>query len=352
MHRYHFNVKIDRKYNNAGSKATEDCKSILLKTGSKDLEISFIKVWYLMPFNLIKLLLTLACYLVTIHPRSLFVVQYPLQGINPYFKYYIKLLKRKGCFVACIIHDLDSIRSVYDKRKIDNEIEALFAYDAIISHNTVMTEWLQCNGYKGFISEIFLFDYLLQKGINKVDKTGNEKQQIAFAGNLGRGNFLPQLSKLKTRFCLNLYGSGLNKEVLDNNSNIRWLGTFSPTEIVNEISGDFGLVWDGESVEDLEGLMGEYLKYNTPHKTSLYLTAGLPVIVPKKAAIAEYVETNNIGICVDNLIEISERVAEVEDGMYRKMKENVRLTGEKLQKGYYLSKALSRIENHFITANC
>ncbi len=354
MLKYHFNVKINRVDNNAGSKATQDCKTILLDNGFNDLEISFIKVWYLMPFNLVKLILLLCYYLLNIRSKSLLLVQYPLQGINPYFKYFIKLLKLKGCVVSCIIHDLDSLRADFNQTNLDKEIDALLAYDAIISHNTAMTEWLRENGYKGFVTEVLLFDYLVEKPVKKdVTKNNEEARRIAYAGNLARGNFLKNLSKVNGKFRINLYGSGLDKKVLDNNKNIdiKWYGSFSPTEIVNEINGDFGLVWDGDSVEDIKGLMGGYLKYNTPHKTSLYLTAGLPVIVSKKAAIAEFIKANNIGICINGITEISDRIDNLEREMYMEMKENVRLFSEKLESGYFMTQAVHRIENFFAQKN-
>ncbi|NRO11242.1 Beta-1,6-galactofuranosyltransferase WbbI [Lactobacillus helveticus] len=46
---------------------------------------------------------------------------------------------------------------------------------------------------------------------------------------------------------------------------------------------------------------GNYLRYNDPHKLSLYLASGIPVIIWKKAAEAKFVEENKVGITVDSL---------------------------------------------------
>ena len=88
MHKYHFNVKVNDLDNNAGSKATEDCRTILIEKGFKDLEVSFNKVWYMVPYNAVKLLSILTFYALIIRSGSFIFVQYPLRGINKFFKYF------------------------------------------------------------------------------------------------------------------------------------------------------------------------------------------------------------------------------------------------------------------------
>ena len=57
---------------------------------------------------------------------------------------------------------------------------------------------------------------------------------------------------------------------------------------------NFGLVWDGTSLDGCNGRYGEYLKFNNPHKTSLYLSCGIPVIIWKEAALADFVEEHKV----------------------------------------------------------
>lgn len=113
-------------------------------------------------------------------------------------------------------------------------------------------------------------------------------------------------------------------------------------QIINEVNGDFGLIWDGDSTQEITGLAGHYIRYNTPHKTSLYLASGLPVIISKNAAIASFVQDNNIGVCINSLSEISTEALDISSELYRRMKENVLLVGQKLRKGYYLENAINR----------
>jgi hypothetical protein len=343
MDKYHFNIRINIKDNNAGSKATEDCKTILLKYGFKNLELSFIKAGYLLPLNFVRLFSSLIRYFFIISPKSFIVVQYPLLGINRYFKYFIKLLKVKGCKFCCIVHDLDSLRPEHDKWTIEQELRALSAYDAVISHNSSMTGWLREQGYQGHIEEILLFDYLSRNRIGEGIESKYKGGTIAFAGSLSRGTFLNQLAQTDNSFYLNLYGSGFNKN-LTANSRIKWFGSFAPDEVVNEVTGDFGLVWDGDSTKEISGVMGNYIKFNTTHKTSLYLAAGIPVIVSKNAAIAPFIKNNKIGVCVNSLYEINSIALEMERRLYNEMRDNARKIGVKLREGQFLQRAVFQIE--------
>lgn len=107
----------------------------------------------------------------------------------------------------------------------------------------------------------------------------------------------------------------------------------------------FGLIWEGESVDTCSGQMGQYIRFNNPHKFSLYLSLGLPVIVWKEAAIAPFVLKHGIGITIgsfDDLEKINERVTEKE---YRGYLENLRGLSAKVRNGYFLDKAISGLVN-------
>ena len=121
-------------------------------------------------------------------------------------------------------------------------------------------------------------------------------------------------------------------------------GSFSPEELVSHLEGSFGLVWDGISAETCAGAFGEYLRINNPHKLSLYLAAGLPVIIWKEAALAPFVAENKVGFAVSSLYEIRDVVDRLPDNEYQTMKENAKQIGLHLRKGQYLLTALSKVE--------
>lgn len=103
------------------------------------------------------------------------------------------------------------------------------------------------------------------------------------------------------------------------------------------------MIWDGNSLKMCEGLYGEYLKYNNPHKLSLYIVSGLPIIVWNKAAIADYIIENNLGITISSLEEIEEKISNITEKEYKIMKENVLKLQEKIKKGEVLKQILNKI---------
>jgi len=347
MEKYHFNIRLDNvRYKHAGSKAVEDCRQILLNNGFIDLEISFLKKRRLLPFNLLRLVCLMFYYRIKIQPGSLVLIQYPLLGINNYMGRFIRALQRKSCKVACIIHDIDAIRSPDNAERIKKEIKILCRYDGVIAHNPAMSAWLKNNGYTGKIVEIILFDYLVNK--KNITTNNNNGTDVVFAGNLGRSVFLRDLKQISS-ISFGIYGPGFASETIKDGQNVRWKGVFSPDEIVNVIEGRFGLIWDGPSIDSCTGLMGEYLKYNTPHKISLYLTSGLPVIVPCTAAMAAYVKANHLGLCVNSLMELPQQLVSTSEESYSEMRANALKQRALLTEGYFLTIAVQRLEHVLYT---
>ena len=64
------------------------------------------------------------------------------------------------------------------------------------------------------------------------------------------------------------------------------------------------------------------------------------MIVWKKAAIAEFVINNKVGIAVENLHELDALIGNMKDSEYRDMCENVLHIAEKLRNGKYFYEAL------------
>ena len=88
------------------------------------------------------------------------------------------------------------------------------------------------------------------------------------------------------------------------------------------------------------GQTGEYLRINNPHKTSLYLAAGFPVIIWKQAALAPFIVENGLGLAVDSLEELPRLLEQLTDEEYRGFVANVASFGALLRRGAYIRKAL------------
>ena len=115
-------------------------------------------------------------------------------------------------------------------------------------------------------------------------------------------------------------------------------------ELPQKIERGFGLVWDGEELDCCSGKFGEYLKYNNPHKLSLYIAAGIPVIVWSKAAVKDFVEREKIGFVVDSVLNIEEQIVNLSDYEYCIMRENAKRLGIKVRQGYFTKRALTKLE--------
>ena len=139
----------------------------------------------------------------------------------------------------------------------------------------------------------------------------------------------------------NIYGA--NDDRLSSYSNVEYLGSYPPDELPSVLNGRYGLVWDGDEIKGCSGTLGNYTRINNPHKLSLYIASGIPVIVWKEAAIAEFVKNNGIGIVTERVSDLKELLQENERE-YVTMKECVLKIRNSVITGEHLSSVLKQIE--------
>ncbi|MVN21006.1 hypothetical protein [Mucilaginibacter arboris] len=345
--KYHIYINvINNELKHAGNKAVNDCTKILEKQGYELIQLNFYKHKYLIFVNLIKILFQLIVIILKIKPRSLIIIQYPLFGLKGYFKVFIKLLKFRDCFFACMIHDLDSLRFQKSNQKVSYEISNLNAYDVLITHNDNMTQWLKSKSIKAEIIVLGIFDYLYtnENEFNRLSIFSKGKKDVVIAGNLAKGEYIYDLDSISKNIYFRLYGPGLNLKRLEKQEHVIWEGTFSAEDLVEKLKGSFGLIWDGNNIEQCDGLYGNYIAYNNPHKISLYLASGLPVILPNNAALSKFVLENGIGIVINNLIELSDIIDKINVDQYEAMLKNIDSIKSKLKVGYFFQTAIEQTE--------
>ena len=280
--------------------------------------------------------------------NSNIIIQYPLN--ESVLKFILNIAKIRKCNLICIIHDIECLRGNKNREELEDEIKILSKFDYIVSHNSKMTEWLYENGINSKIYDLNLFDYLSYK--NKVEyKRDFSSYKIAYAtGCLGaeKSKFLYNIENVLGDKCyINLYGGieeNLKNKIQGLNNNVSYKGSVAPDSIVNELNEDFGLVWDSLSVNECIGEFAEYTQYNNPHKLSMYIAAGLPVIVWKKSAISRFVTENKIGFCIDNLNDIKVAIESLSDAEYKSFKSNIDKIAERIRVGYYIKSVISKIE--------
>lgn len=237
--------------------------------------------------------------------------------------------------ICLVIHDVDSLRN-FGNDTTTQEVALFNQCHKLIVHNTKMAEALTSLGVKTQMINLQLFDYLRNSSISKKHELDNT---IAFAGNLAKSKFLRNdLDSLGIAF--NLYGPNFDVEKIKSKC-VKYNGSFLPDEVPKEIDGSFGLIWDGESLDTCSGEYGNYMKYNNPHKLSLYISAGLPVIVWKNAAIADFVLSEGIGFLVDRLSDIQPILSTMTTAKYHEYLMRINVLQEKVIDGEYTRNSIA-----------
>lgn len=264
----------------------------------------------------------------------------------------VKYLHSKGIKLVYLVHDLEMLR--YDlvetkKEKIKtfvkkllglpiyDELKLLSYGDVLILHNSCMIKECMDIGICNIdnIVSLDLFDYI----IDDYHEPKCSTEEIMIAGNLCLTK-AGYLKDLPSNCEFGLYGSNYDRAI--KKENINYYGAFMPDELIQNLNGKYGLVWDGNSTVTCDGAMGNYLRFNSPHKTSLFLACSIPVIAWKETAIADFILNNKCGIVVDNLMDLKLECDKINAEMYAELKNNARRIGSKLRAGYMLSSAISK----------
>ena len=318
------------KENHAGSKARLDAEKIMIEAGYH-------------PF-----FQNNDSNSITLTENDVLVLQFPLLWHSLKALILTKLLRKRQFKAYLLIHDIESLRN----RSIKSFQDVKYAFlhflqnktvlervDGIIAHNDKMKDILVQLGIpeKKIIS-LEIFDYLIP---HFEEKKTYEKRTVLLAGNfdIKKAKYARQLPDNPE---FSIFGINFEEEKLP--QNVHYKGAFSPEELPYYLEGGFGLVWDGDSPYTCSGMFGEYLKMNNPHKASLYLASGFPIIVWRQSALTDFVTKNNCGILVDSLFEIAETLKSIQKKDYQELIENSKKIGEKIRQGYFLKTALEKCE--------
>lgn len=268
------------------------------------------------------------------------IVQYPMLAFDKADDFLKKISERNN--LIFLVHDVHGLKR-QNEQEINDEIRRLNLADGVILHNRFMEEkLLQCGLKVKKIYLLNLFDYLYQGSLQKDRLTDG----VIFAGNLEKSDFFRSFATSNPDVRLNLFGPHFDEE-LESYPNIRYYGSIKPDILPGKLRGKYGLVWDGESIHTCDGIFGEYTRYNNPHKLSLYLASGFPVIVWREAAIAEYVEQHHVGLTLQSLEHLKNQLDQISDEQYRQMCQNVVQVRESLMAGNHLKNCLKMIEKDF-----
>lgn len=336
----------------AGAKAPADISTIAKQMGLEEIPFEMAK-----HYNNINLTRIMAVgtglrnwhrLIRTVEDGDCVIIQHPNENILVANKLIDICKKKKTCKFVALIHDMESIRqnfvdnsSMHSRNALADE-QLLQKCDWLICHNDAMKAYLIDHG---FLSEkivvLGIFDYLHNCALP--DQRLKEKR-VVVAGNVMKEK-CEYLYKLMANdnlpFTLEIFGPGFS---FDKKTDfIHYHGVCKPDELPGKLEGAFGLVWDGTEIDCCAGNAGEYIRYNNPHKCSLYLASNMPVIIWKEAALAKFVEENGVGISVDSLLDIGDAIDALSELDYQRMVENTKKISVQLRSGYYFTSAMESI---------
>ena len=276
-------------------------------------------------------------------PGDVLFIQFPCLEHTLYLHFLLSNLKKRKVRTVLLIHDLELLRISKEKRtklkkKIRLRIEefsCLKRAGIIISHNPSMTAYLEHLGIlKDNIITLGIFDYLIPKFNPPIKR---DKNKVIIAGNLAKQK-AGYVYSLPGTVQFELYGVNYTG---NQNGRITYHGSYPSDELPNVMEGGFGLVWDGTSSKSCEGIYGNYLKINNPHKTSLYLACGVPVLIWGQAALAQFVLDNHCGVLLDSLDDIATVLNTLSQEKYDILMQNTQKIGERIREGAFLKEVIA-----------
>lgn len=335
----------------AGAKAPNDIYSLCEQSG-------WIKLSYPCPkknhsllfFRLQRGALVLLFWisaLLHLKPGDVVFFQHPVRYGSKIACRFIRILQREKVRFVVLIHDLDSLRygMIYTEAahtKVNYEDDVfLRQFDAVICHNEKMKAYLVG---KGFCEQklicLHMFDYLVN---SPIQEPRCSTDGIVIAGNLDpqKCSYVYRLIQLDLGVPIHLYGVNYEETITENRA-VEYHGSIAPDLLPSMMKGSFGIVWDGDDIDSCTGVGGNYLRFNNPHKLSLYMAAGIPVITWREAAIASFVEENGIGITLASLRELPARLNRISEAEYMKMTEKVKKIKEIAVQGGYFKQAFNQ----------
>ena len=330
---------ISRNYYNltsAGNKAKTDYEKVLHSMGAENIGLpcrinknKFQAFFYNLASTFI------ACS--HIQKGDVIVLQYP---VKKYFSFICDVAHLKGAKTISLIHDLGCFRR--KKLTIEQELKRLNHTDYVIATNQAMKGWLEQQGLEKPIGALGFHDYLSPSVAANKKHQPNEAWNIVYAGSrsLRTDAFILKMLELDYQCKFHLYGNLEDYDAVAKDKNIVWHGFMNADDFIKQVRGNFGLVWDGDSLEECHGDFGSYLKYNTPHKASFYLRARLPIIVWKESAIAPLVEEKGVGFAINSLKELPGRLASISEEEYAGMLAKAKQMAIAINNGENLKKAI------------
>jgi hypothetical protein len=274
-----------------------------------------------------------------LHKGDLLVMQYPYLPARHYrlARFALHMLRWKGITTAAMVHDLPSLQRLDDMNARACDQLILPGFDALIVPSERMEAYLRAQGLTMPMHVMDCFDYVTDGPLPVRKKS----RKLCIAGNLSaeKSGYLKGIGKIPMEW--QLYGTSWSGK---SSSRLVYHGAIDANAAPNEMDGSYGIVWDGSEIDRVNGAAGAYQLLSNPRSLSAYLAAGMPVMIWRNAAAAQFVRQHEVGLLVDSLREIPERVRSLTEADYAHLAENARIVGMQLRKGENTRQALLFLE--------
>jgi hypothetical protein len=329
-----------RDIGSAGNKAKTDYEDILVSMGATNLGLKR-TIGNGKISSFLRNLCGIMAFTIRLRKGDIVVLQYP---VKKYFRFLCRIARLRKASTIAFIHDLSSCRR--HKITLRTELKRLNSATHIIAANPAMEQWLVQQGLTASHSSLGFHDYL--SPAHPHPSTHTKPWELCYAGslNMRKNSFLLAMCELAAPIDMHLYGymadytpsQGKTISIIEH-------GYTSPQDFITSAKGDFGLVWDGDSLDSCSGSWGEYLRLNTPHKCSFYIRAGLPLIVWNQSAVAQLVKETGTGIVIESLRKLPEILESISENDYRLMRENIASLAQQLANGHSMRHAVTHALN-------
>ena len=292
-------VSRTRVTQDSGMKAPDDVRRICLDLGMEAVDVDVNGSWMQKARGVLTGVTSLMATLRRTRRGDVLVVQYPLGFPADRL---VNLARPRGRRVA-IVHDVESLRR---EGPTEPDTRRLAGYDVVIAPTPAMVEWLRARLPDGpTLLPLEMYDYLLAGEVDLGEPAAGPRC-LYFVGNLHpeKAGFLYSLPP--TSVPVEVFGPQCRADLLPDQA--IWRGTLDMQRPRLPAVDGYGLLWDGDSAEELGGPLGRYLRFNAPHKLSFYIAAGLPVVVPAESAVADLVLREGVGFTATSVREAAQEI--------------------------------------------
>lgn len=257
---------------------------------------------------------------------DLVICQFPTWNGLEFERGLVRHIKAYRGRIVIFIHDLEAMMFENSRSMLQDTVRLYNEAELLIVPSYGMKQFLIDQGIrvgmKFIVQEAWDYTTTLRSM-----RPGKLKREIHFAGNPDRFQFPHTWSY---EVLLKVYSE---RECQGNL--VQSMGWMPPERLLLDLSeGGFGLVWYGDECGH------QYLSMNGSINFSVYLAAGIPVIVPRGISNQCMIEENHLGFIVDTLDEAAEIVKNITEQEYQEYASAVAKFSDLIKDGYFTRKCL------------